>query len=216
MRTILAFALLLYLIWVPTTFFIRTGFPVLALMSIPVAAVVFELADRDRFLKLTMAVLVGMWIATSMLNVLRNTVPTLPVVVGYQSTDDYLLTRGSEVASHSFTTSETFVFYDAMRYMNRELPPDARVLLWDSRGYYMERPYIFASEFIQTMADPARIYDTETVVNELRRFGITHVAMNQNTRRLQLRQTLEDTGQLNCLYQGSDMVVCSLPIASGI
>ena len=204
MRTILAFALLLYLIWVPTTFFIRTGFPVLALMSIPVAAVVFELADRDRFLKLTMAVLVGMWIATSMLNVLRNTVPTLPVVVGYQSTDDYLLTRGSEVASDSF------VFYDAMRYMNRELPPDARVLLWDSRGYYMERPYIFAFEFIQTMADPARIYDTETVMNELRRFGITHVAMNQNSRRLQLRQTLEDTGQLNCLYQGRSTVVCAL------
>ena len=61
------------------------------------------------------------------------------------------------------------------------------------------------------MAESEQIYDPRYVVEELKRFRITHVAMNDNYLRLRLRQTLEESGSLDCLYQGRTMVVCALP-----
>ena len=79
-----------------------------------------------------MAILVTLWLATSMVGVVRNAAPKMSVVVGRQSVDDYLLTRGPE--EHNFTA------YDAHLFMNQQLPADALILLWEHRGYYMERP----------------------------------------------------------------------------
>ena len=204
-RTALGFALLLYLYWVPIYLLVRTGLPVLALMSIAIAEAVLEFAKRGRFARWTIATTLVLWLATSLIGVLRDTVPAMPVVAGQQSVDEYLLTRGPDQFN--------FTAYDAYLFINQELPADARVLLWESRGYYLERSYVHASEFVQTLANPARIYDPQYVVDELRRFGITHVAMNDNYLRRRLRQTLEATGRLECLYEGRTMVVCALTTA---
>ena len=203
MRSILVIALLLFLWWAPTTFFIRTGLPVMALMSIPVAAAVMLVGKQEHLVRLTLTALVGMFLVGSIVGVVRNVAPAMPVVAGTQSTDQYLLSRGPEKAG--------FDTYDAYMFIDRKLPKDAYLLLWDARGYYMKRPYISALEYIQSMADPDRIYDPERVLDELRRFGLTHVAMTDNSLRLQLRQTLEATGQLDCPYEGKTMVVCALP-----
>jgi hypothetical protein len=207
MRALLGFALLLYLYWVPTYRLVRTGLPVLALISIPVAEAALRLAERGRFARWTIATTLALWLATSLVGVLRDMGPAMPVVVGRQSVYEYLLTRGPD--------ENNFTGYDAYLFINRELPADARVLLWEPRGYYLERSYVLASEFVQTMADPARVYDPQHVVDELRRFGLTHVAMNDNYLRRRLRQTLEATGQLECLYQGGTMVVCALTTTGG-
>ena len=203
MRPILVFSLLLYVVWVPTTFMIRTGLPVLALMSIPVAATLLMIMDQGWLPKFAIAGMLAVWLATSFTGVLRNTASAIPVVAGSQTVDDYILEHGPE--DYNFTA------YDAYLFINRELPADAKVLLWESRGYYVERPNLYAREFLETLADPTRIYNRRFVVDELRRFGITHVAMNDNHLRRRLRETLEATGRLDCIFEGRSMVVCTLP-----
>jgi hypothetical protein len=202
MRTILIFSLLMYVVWVPTTFMIRTGLPVLALMSIPVAAVLLELSQHHNLAKLAIAGMLAVWVATGLAGVVRHTAPSIPVVTGAQSVDSYILERGA--SDYAFTA------YDAFQFINEYLPAEAKVLLWETRGYYLERPNIYAKEFVQSLADPDRIYDHRFVVEELRAFGITHVAMNDNSLRRQLRQTLEQSGELDCLFEGRSMVVCAL------
>ncbi|MDA2932731.1 hypothetical protein MYX82_00145 [Acidobacteria bacterium AH-259-D05] len=202
MGSLLLLSLLLYLYWVPTYFLIRAGLPVLALTSIPVAAAAFEFAKRAWFTRWAIVATVVVWLATGLVGVLRDIIPAVPVVAGQQSVDEYLLTRGP----HQFN----FTAYDTYLFINRELPEDARVLLWEPRGYYLRRSYIYALEFIQTLANPSHIYDPQFVVSELQRFGITHVAMNDNYLRRHLRQTLEATGKLDCLYEGRTMTVCAL------
>ena len=203
-RSILTLALILYLVWAPTTFFIRTGLPILALISIPVATITLELITKHYVFKWTITGLIGLWLATGLVNVGRITAPTFPVVAGFQSANEYLLT-------HDLADTRTNSYYDAIIFMNQNLTSETVILLWDSRGYYMERQYIFAYEFIQSMADPDLIYSSNQVINELQRFGITHVAMNYNQRRLRLREALEETGRLDCIYQGTELVVCALP-----
>ena len=62
------------------------------------------------------------------------------------------------------------------------------------------------------MADGEKIYDPDQVLDELKKFGITHVAMTDNYLRKKLKDTLLETGKLDILYQDKHMIVASLPI----
>ncbi len=203
LRPLLALAVALYVYWAPTYLFVRAGLPVLALMSVLVADATWRVALLGAATKTIVGVLLAGWYLTSLAGVLADTAPAVRVVAGTQSVHDYLQAQGPQ--QHAFAA------YDAYLFMNQHLPPTAKVLLWESRGYYLDRPYIHAAEFVQTMADPLRVYDPAAVIDELRRFGITHVAMTDNHLRLRLRRVLESTHRLRCLYQGRAMLVCALP-----
>ena len=60
------------------------------------------------------------------------------------------------------------------------------------------------------MADPDKIYDSKSVVEELKKFGITHVAMSDNYLRKKLKDTLLSTKSLKVIYDDKNMVVAYL------
>ena len=72
-------------------------------------------------------------------------------------------------------------YYPAMTFINEKLPPDAKILfVWESRGYYCERPFVAASphapEPIAGFVAQSR--DGEDLRGRLREAGITHVFFN--------------------------------------
>ena len=97
-------------------------------------------------------------------------------------------------------------------YINKQLPSKSKILLWSNDGYYLERDYLYVLGFITSMANGKKNYDPKQVLEELKLFGITHVAMTDNYLRKKLKKTLLVTNELRVLYQNEYMTVASLPM----
>ncbi len=95
--------------------------------------------------------------------------------------------------------------------MNINLPKESKVLLWSNDGYYLEKEYLYALDFITRMADGKNLFDSQTTLKELKRFGITHVAMTDNYLRKPLYDVLENIGSLEILYKDKYMEIGALP-----
>jgi 4-amino-4-deoxy-L-arabinose transferase-like glycosyltransferase len=67
--------------------------------------------------------------------------------------------------------------FDAFLYMNRELPKDAKVWLsvWESRGYYLDREYIWANLVNQRIIKLEQIQDADQLAQVLEAQGVTHI-----------------------------------------
>jgi hypothetical protein len=90
-----------------------------------------------------------------------------PVLTGSQPRDAYLESRVQSYAS--------------IAAANRMLPPRARLLLiWENRGYYLERSYLADSFFeASTVMDLARECGSpEAMAARVRALGVTHVLFN--------------------------------------
>ena len=98
-----------------------------------------------------------------------------------------------------------------MNYINNNLPLDSKILLWSNDGYYLDRNYLYVLGFITNMADKEKIYDPEQVIDELKKFDITHVAMTNNYLRKRLKDTLLRKKKIDILYQHDSMIVASIP-----
>ena len=105
-----------------------------------------------------------------------------------------------------------FSNYPAFNYINKQLPSKSKILLWSNDGYYLERDYLYVLGFITSMANGKKNYDPKQVLEELKLFGITHVAMTDNYLRKKLKKTLLVTNELRVLYQNEYMTVASLPM----
>jgi hypothetical protein len=96
------------------------------------------------------------------------TVPNqLPAAVGLERPEDYLHRRLQP--------------FDIMARANRELPRDAKLLLvWENRGYYIDRPYVadsfYEASWIMQLLEKDQ--EGELLAAALRREGVTHVLMN--------------------------------------
>ncbi len=100
--------------------------------------------------------------------VIGNTVPNqLPAAIGMERREDYLHRRLQP--------------YDAMVRAGRELPPNAKVLLvWENRGYYLDRPYIadsfYEASWIMQLLEKDQGGDL--LAEKLKKEGVTHVLLN--------------------------------------
>lgn len=151
-----------------------------------------------------MAVMVVGWLGISLLNDATETWQNWRVVVGVQDKDAWLTQRLAAVDRGELKA------YAAFRYINEELPSNAKVLSWESRNFYLDRQHLRVYEFMYGLADADKLASSDEVVGELRRWGITHVAMTNESKRLWLRESLEKSGQLVCTYEDAEMVVCGI------
>tara|TARA_Y100000588_G_C13967084_1_gene801291 strand:- start:73 stop:468 length:396 start_codon:yes stop_codon:yes gene_type:complete len=101
--------------------------------------------------------------------------------------------------------------YPIIDYINLKTPMDSKILLWSNDGYFLDRDYLYALGFITSMGDSMKIYDSDLIIDELKRFGITHVVMVENYLRNKLKNTLLDSKQLNILYTDNKFTIASLP-----
>lgn len=94
----------------------------------------------------------------------------------WQQSQPFLL---GQVDRDSFLTS-VYSDYPGFSYINQELPPTARVLLapYEARGYYLERPYLWANLLSQRYLRLEQIADADALHARLQQLGVTHVLMN--------------------------------------
>ena len=83
-------------------------------------------------------------------------------------------------------------------------------MLWSNDGYYLDRNYLYVLGFITNMADEEKIYDPKQVIDELKKFGITHVAMTDNHLRKKLKDVLLATNKIDILYNHDHMILASI------
>ena len=203
LKEILIIAGLFYIYWVAFYPMLRIGLPFFAMLFIPVAVAIYRIMAWGKFSKVGVTVLFVAFLSASLGGHLRDVLPRIPVVLGAQTRADNINRHGS--IRNRFST------YPALNYINKQLPSESKILLWSNDGYYLDREYLYVIGFITTMADGEKIYDSGLVIDELKRFGITHVAMTDNYLRLSLRKTLEKTGKLKRLYEDKFMIISALP-----
>jgi len=101
----------------------------------------------------------------------------------YYIVTQYKYVRPVEYLNGSLTRHEYIeIFrkeYPAMRYINKNLPPDARVLFiyLGNRGYYCDRDYVFdMQKGVSTLWEIVKKSNSpEEVLTELRKMGVTHL-----------------------------------------
>ena len=89
----------------------------------------------------------------------------------------------------------------AINFMNENLSADSKILFWPNSGYLLDLDYIYVNGFITTMANPIKLYDSKEIFNELKRFGITHLAMTDNFIRRKLKETILSSEKIKIIFQ---------------
>jgi hypothetical protein len=149
---------------------LRFFMPALPLLSLLGAHAIDRLLARAGILWFARLVLWSTlaYLALFTVRVLGNTVPNqLPSAIGLERREDYLHRRLQP--------------YDAMVRANRELPRQAKLLLvWENRGYYLDRPYIADSFYEASWIMQLLEKDQEgnLLAEKLKKEGVTHVLMN--------------------------------------
>ncbi len=74
--------------------------------------------------------------------------------------------------------------FPAFQFANEHLAPDAKVLLapWETRGYYLERPTVWANPTGQRVIRWEQLKDATEAASTLRSLGITHIFWNDRFR----------------------------------
>ncbi|MFH1314582.1 MAG: hypothetical protein ABIJ00_15350 [Candidatus Eisenbacteria bacterium] len=164
-RTLLIFCGLVFCVWFSQSQQIRFLLPVLPFLSVIAAWVIVDLLGKGRFLKYTVAVVVGLFLLFGTgLNLIYNS-QFLPVVFGLQPEDEFL--------------AEKTWFYEDTKYINENIPEDSKVLA-DLRGtYYLDRDFV-PWGYVEVGEDP------RAALEALGRHGITHIFVAHQNRLRQL------------------------------
>lgn len=163
-RPMLLVAAVLTLAWFVMMQNTRYLLPALAVLA-PALAYCAELAKLRKFI-FGAAAAVGVFTILLMALFVR---PSVPVVLGTESPDNYL--------------SRALDIYRASTFVNNTLPKDAKIALFgETRGFYLDRDYIWAEPghnalipFDRMDSDPGRL------TNWLRSRGIDYVLVNHST-----------------------------------
>lgn len=90
----------------------------------------------------------------------------LPVALGFETKD-------------AFNSKYPGAIYKASKFINSNLPESSKILLFrDTRGFFLERDYVWADPLYQTVIDYSRINDGDDFYKELKNLGITHILVN--------------------------------------
>ncbi|MBW3622084.1 MAG: phospholipid carrier-dependent glycosyltransferase [Armatimonadetes bacterium] len=92
--------------------------------------------------------------------------PMIPVALGMASPEQYLSSRSE--------------LYPAYRYVNENLPEDAKILLIEeTRGFYLDREYLWGNPGHHTLIPWESFRTPEEMAAWLRRNGFTHLLLNR-------------------------------------
>jgi hypothetical protein len=206
--------LLVALVSLPTWFFLyprlRTLLPVVGAVSGSAAAGLMGLTRLHPVTQALAVASLAAWLLISLAANGRYHLAAVPVALGLESQDSYLRRRLPQPDSQ-------FLWYADFIELNRILPREASVLLWDTRGYYLDRPYVWANSVAQGLIPPEQQRQPADLLRALRERGITHVAMfpgdapaSSDVPIERLQYTLQTSGALKPTYQSRTMVLSEI------
>ncbi len=195
---------LFYIYWVSFYPNIRVGLPLLLIISVFISNSIknlnFAYALPKKLIEICLLIFMVPAIYSSSVNYKHQ----FSFLSGKSKKNEYLQKVGS-------LPKFNFRSYPAFSFMNNNIKDDALILLWSNDGYYLNKNYLYALEFITRMSKSKKLLSKNSVIDELKSYGITHVAMTSNHLRLPLRRALESTKVLKTIYEDKYMVVKELP-----
>jgi hypothetical protein len=198
----------------PTWYFLyprlRTLLPMVGALSGAAAAAFLGLVRLHPVARTLALASLGLWLLTSLAANGRYHLPAIPVALGLEPQDSFLRRRLAQADSQ-------FLWYDDFMTLNQMLPSNATVLLWDTRGYYLDRTYVWANAVAQGLIPLEQQRQPAELVQALRSRGVSHVAMfpgdapaTSEVPIERLQYTLTASGNLRPIYQSPTMVLSEL------
>jgi hypothetical protein len=136
----------------------RYLFPFVPPLAVVASYSLFRISERDEFIKRVSLIILVAAILLNMILVLQLTVVTGPVILGLESRRDYL--------------SSNLRNYEAILYINENLPDSARILSSDPTIYYCNIPCVYD----EAVMDYKAFQDDEMkLLEELKRLHISHI-----------------------------------------
>ncbi len=150
-------------IWFALTQQSRYLIPAFALLAMLVAGLLYQ-DERLRRARSMMWAVLGATALFGVCTLVPQVQSAAPYVLGTESQDEYL--------------SKTIDLYDAQHYINRNLPPNAKIALYgDTRGFFLDRDYVWADPG-HSVTYTRNFGSTIELVSFLKSRGITHALVN--------------------------------------
>lgn len=160
-------------IWYLTYVRVRSLLPVLALLMILTAVAIARFLRDGKVSAWFKGIVAGtlvLWLGIGFMTNLYHHASAAAVATGLQDRADYLREK---------LLATGFEWIDDFQILNRQLPSKAKVLIWEDRGFYLERDYLWASGLWRGLASREELVDSEKLVEALERLGVTHLAWDR-------------------------------------
>ena len=189
-------------IWYLTFTRLRSILFVMILLSALVAIAVVSLLRHDRaprLLKTTALATVALWLAIGLTINWRAHGDAILAAIGIEDRDAYADTELRDTG---------FKWYRDYQELNRLLPEDANVLIFDTRGYYLDRGYVVSLGLTMGMATPEEIRSPPKMLALLDSLEVTHAAWDPSgTFDAAIRDTLVASGCMSLVFESDTILV---------
>lgn len=182
---LIGFFLAQMVIWFVLTQQSRYLIPAFAILAVIVAAIAYS-EERFRVTRIALYAVFGATALFGVLVMLPAVRDAWPVVSGEETTDRYL--------------SRTLPIYEAEKWLNENAPVRSKVALFgDTRGFYLDRDYVWA-DWGHNTRFTRRFDSVDEFVSYLKAQGITHALVNFRF----LPEPDDATGTARWVYQAID------------
>ncbi|MBM3948377.1 MAG: hypothetical protein FJ312_03890 [SAR202 cluster bacterium] len=215
LKWILVAALVLVPLWYISYPRLRALMPIIALLSILSAYVVWATLQQttlSRWVRYLVFATVALWMAIGLASATYFHLESIITTLGIKSEQEFLRTRLRE-------PDMRFEWYDDYQAMNAMLPKGSRLLIYESRGYYLDFDYERYDLIARREEDPERLRDPDYVEEKVKELAIDYVLLWPGPKYASgygPSQTLEDTLFGLCgqrwpiVYRSDTMITCSV------
>ncbi|KKK59512.1 hypothetical protein LCGC14_3033640, partial [marine sediment metagenome] len=166
---VLYYSLIFFVVWMLFSPLKRYLIPIFPLLSIMVAYIVMRVWEARRIIRVPLFLLVTLTLLFQMIYLapegLSKIYQRVLVLIGLTSQEEYI-----------FQNEETYPVY---KYVNRNLSPEAKLLIMDIRAFYCDRPYI--TSIIGKDGGRYRFGKGKELLARLEELGVSHIVANQSS-----------------------------------
>lgn len=208
-RFALVFMLVSMPIWYMTYTRLRSMLVVVALLSVLAAIALVELirhGGMPRLLRAAALASVGLWLLVGIAINWRAHGDAILAVTGIED-------RGTYVDEQLRNTG--FNWYRDFQKLNTLLPEDANVLIFDTRGYYLNRDYVKSIGLTRGMATKDELRSPKKLLAVLGSLGVTHAAWDPaSSFDSTIRDTLVASGCTSPVFESETILVSRIGTGS--
>lgn len=168
-RFVFYYSLVFFVVWMLFSPIKRYLIPIFPLLSIMVAYIMIRLWEAKKIIRASLFILIILTLVFQIVYLapggLGKIYQRTLVLIGLTSQEEYILQN-----------EETYPVY---KYVNRNLSPDAKLLIMDIRAFYSDRSYI--TSIIREDGSRYRLGKGKELLAELEGLGISHIVANQSS-----------------------------------
>ena len=168
-RFIFYYSLVFFVVWMLLYPITRHLIPIFPLLSVMVAYIIIRLWEVKKIIRASLFILIIFTLVFQVVYLapggLGKIYQRMLVLIGLTSQEEYILQN-----------EETYPVY---KYVNRNLSPEAKLLIMDIRAFYCDRPYI--TSIIGKDGTRYGLGEGKELLAELKKLGISHIVANQSS-----------------------------------